>query len=52
VPPEPDEGPPLPTFAGVQWREFVGLVSLRDMVALMMEEKEKLISRVKEYITS
>jgi len=31
--------------------EFVGIVSLRDIVALMMEEKEELISRLKEYIT-
>jgi len=32
--------------------EFVGLVSLRDMVALMMEKKEERISRLKGYITS
>ncbi|MFQ5581882.1 MAG: CBS domain-containing protein [Mariprofundaceae bacterium] len=32
--------------------EFIGLVSLRDMVALMTDEKEEMISRLKEYITS
>lgn len=32
--------------------EFVGIVSLRDMVALMMEEKEDLISYLNQYIGS
>ena len=32
--------------------EFVGIVSLRDMVALMMEEKEDLISYLHQYIGS
>ena len=32
--------------------EFVGIVSLRDMVALMMEEKEDLISHLNQYIGS
>jgi CBS domain-containing protein len=32
--------------------EFVGIVSLRDMVALMMEEKEDLIACLHQYITS
>ena len=32
--------------------EFVGIVSLRDMVALMMEEKEELISNLQQYIRS
>jgi len=31
--------------------EFVGIVSLRDMVALMIEEKECLITQLKGYIT-
>jgi CBS domain-containing protein len=30
--------------------EFVGLVSLRDLVALMLEEKEELITQLKQYI--
>jgi len=30
--------------------EFIGIVSLRDMVALMMEEKELLIEQLKGYI--
>lgn len=32
--------------------EFVGLVSLRDLVALMMEEKEELIGYLNRYISS
>jgi CBS domain-containing protein len=32
--------------------EFVGIVSLRDMVALMAEEKEDLIAYLHRYITS
>ena len=32
--------------------EFVGIVSLRDMVALMMEEKEDLITYLHQYISS
>ena len=32
--------------------EFVGIVSLRDMVALMMEEKEALIAYLHQYINS
>ena len=32
--------------------EFVGIVSLRDMVALMIEEKEDLIACLQQYITS
>ncbi|MEX5213455.1 MAG: CBS domain-containing protein [Nitrospiraceae bacterium] len=32
--------------------EFVGLVSLRDLVALMMEEKEELIGCLNRYISS
>jgi CBS domain-containing protein len=32
--------------------EFVGIVSLRDMVALMMEEKEHLIAYLHQYIGS
>ena len=32
--------------------EFVGLVSLRDLVALMMEEKEELIGYLQRYISS
>jgi predicted transcriptional regulator len=32
--------------------EFVGIVSLRDMVALMVEEKEDLISCLQRYISS
>jgi len=31
--------------------EFVGIVSLRDIVALMIEEREDMISRLKEYIS-
>jgi CBS domain-containing protein len=31
--------------------EFVGIVSLRDLVALMLEEKEDLISQLEKYIT-
>ncbi len=31
--------------------EFVGIVSLRDIVALMIEEREEIISRLKEYIS-
>ncbi|MDX8391092.1 MAG: CBS domain-containing protein [Mariprofundaceae bacterium] len=30
---------------------FVGLISLRDMVSLMLSEKEELINRLQEYIT-
>jgi len=30
--------------------DFVGLVSLRDMVVLLLEEKEQLITSLKEYI--
>jgi CBS domain-containing protein len=32
--------------------EFVGIVSLRDMVALMIGEKEELIGHLERYITS
>ena len=32
--------------------EFVGIVSLRDLVALMIEEKEELIECLNRYITS
>lgn len=32
--------------------EFIGIVSLRDMVALMMEEKEQLIGYLHQYISS
>lgn len=32
--------------------EFVGIVSLRDMVALMIEEKEDLIAYLHQYISS
>ncbi len=32
--------------------KFVGIVSLRDIVALMISEKEELIARLKEYIAS
>ena len=32
--------------------EFVGIVSLRDLVALMIEEKEDLIGCLNQYITS
>jgi hypothetical protein len=32
--------------------EFIGIVSLRDMVALMMEEKEQLIAYLHQYISS
>jgi CBS domain-containing protein len=32
--------------------EFVGIVSLRDMVMLMMEEKEELIAYLHQYISS
>lgn len=32
--------------------EFIGIVSLRDMVALMMEEKEDLIAHLHQYISS
>jgi CBS domain-containing protein len=32
--------------------EFVGIVSLRDMVALMIDEKEELIQQLETYITS
>jgi len=31
---------------------YVGLVSLRDMVALLMEEKEQLIKNLNEYISA
>ena len=33
-------------------KEFVGIVSLRDLVALMIEEKEELIECLNRYITS
>jgi CBS domain-containing protein len=39
----------LLVFDGV---EFVGIVSLRDMVALMIEEKEELIEHLERYIAS
>lgn len=32
--------------------EFVGLVSLRDLVALMIDEKEEIIKHLERYITS
>ena len=32
--------------------EFLGIVSLRDMVALMLGEKEELIGHLEKYITS
>ena len=32
--------------------DFVGLVSLRDMVVLLLEEKEQLITSLKEYISA
>ncbi len=32
--------------------EFIGIVSLRDMVALLMEEKEALITYLHQYISS
>jgi len=32
--------------------EFVGMVSLRDMVALLLEEKEALIGYLQQYISS
>jgi len=31
--------------------EFIGIVSLRDIVALMIEEREEMILRLKEYIS-
>ncbi|MDQ6960506.1 MAG: CBS domain-containing protein [Mariprofundaceae bacterium] len=31
--------------------EFIGIVSLRDIVALMIEDREEMISRLKEYIS-
>ncbi len=31
---------------------FIGIVSLRDMVALMLDEKEALIARLTEYISA
>jgi hypothetical protein len=31
--------------------EFVGIVSLRDLVTLMLEEKEDLIGQLEKYIT-
>jgi len=31
---------------------FVGVVSIRDMVALLLDEKEAMISRLKEYINN
>jgi len=31
--------------------EFAGIVSLRDIVALMIEEREQMISRLREYIS-
>jgi CBS domain-containing protein len=38
----------LVVFDGEQ---FVGIISLRDMVALMLSEKEEFINRLKEYIS-
>jgi len=32
--------------------EFVGIVSLRDLVVLLLEEKEELIRQLERYITS
>lgn len=32
--------------------EFIGMVSLRDLVALMIDEKEELIGHLEHYITS
>ena len=32
--------------------EFVGIVSLRDLAALMLEEKESLVEELTKYITS
>lgn len=32
--------------------EFIGIVSLRDIVALMIDEKEELIQQLEKYITS
>ncbi|MEK6804934.1 MAG: hypothetical protein AABZ34_20075 [Nitrospirota bacterium] len=32
--------------------EFIGIVSLRDMVALMIDEKEALIQHLERYIAS
>ncbi len=32
--------------------EFIGIVSLRDMVTLLMEEKEALIAYLHQYISS
>lgn len=32
-------------------KEFIGVVSLRDMVALMLDEKEQLIGQLTRYIT-
>ncbi len=32
--------------------DFIGLVSLRDMVVILLEEQEQLISRLKEYISA
>jgi len=32
--------------------DFIGIVSVRDMVALMLSEKEALIARMQEYISS
>ncbi len=31
---------------------FIGIVSLRDLVALMIDEKEELIEQLERYITS
>lgn len=39
----------LLVFAG---DEFLGIVSLRDMVTLMLDEKEELIGYLEKYITS
>lgn len=33
-------------------KEFIGVVSLRDMVALMLNEREALIGQLTQYITS
>ncbi len=32
--------------------EFIGIVSLRDLVQLMLDEKERLIQELTRYITS
>jgi hypothetical protein len=42
----------MPHLLDFDGDEFLGIVSLRDLVALMIDEKEERIGHLEKYITS